>query len=253
MEDWKARDLAIEEHVADNYDKLYDSTRFAHLMYDSFVTEVLKRTEKGPVLELACGTGAVTKRLKAGAPSITTYCMDFSPKMLAIAKSRCDHCLQGDLEELSYGGKFFQTIYVHSALHHFQSFDKIFQGVYRIMKDNGYFVIQEPNEDMADTTFLKLLRSGVRKLRVKSYTDLSHLEGDTKPSDHHGKIYAKDIVEALQQNGFEVLISKEMFFATAYLRQFDSSLVFKLAKILDKVISLPRGYMFLIVARKARS
>ena len=51
--------------------------------------------------------------------------MDYSIKMIEIAKTRCQYFVQSDMESLPFQESSFDIVYVHSALHHFPLLSRI--------------------------------------------------------------------------------------------------------------------------------
>ena len=86
-----------------------------------FLLDKIPDLEKGPILDVACGTGVITGKLaaKSGQPVLG---MDLAPKMIEIAKEKYGHApsisfLTQDFYE--YEGAPCQTIVIHNAYPHF--------------------------------------------------------------------------------------------------------------------------------------
>ena len=111
--------------------------------------------------------------------------MDYSFKMLEIAKTRSQYFVESDMESLPFQESTFDIVYVHSALHHFPLLSNIMREVKRILKPKGLFIIQEPVIcNLKDDIIQRYIRYFFRKIGTKIYDDFSHLE--LIPSDHHG-------------------------------------------------------------------
>jgi len=250
---WKLQDLAVENAVAANYDLLYNNTRFAKHMYGSFGDFVLQYATNGKVLELACGTAILSQIIMSKAHALESHCMDFAPRMLEVAKTRCDNCVQADLESLSYVDESFEIVFVHSALHHFPRLDDIFMEVKRILKSGGYLIIQEPNlSRISKDTVLRILTFALRTIGTRQYPDLSHLEGGHQPSEHHGLLSMDKVRKSLEKTGFMVDKMGYRYYASAILKGFDNKLAHAIGLLLDPLYTnkYKDGYMFFVVSRK---
>jgi ubiquinone/menaquinone biosynthesis C-methylase UbiE len=246
---WKEQDRAAEDATAEIYDYLYNRTRFAQENYANFARTIANyaTTAGDRALELACGTGTVTqlvRQLTKG--KLTHYCIDHSPKMIEIAQRRCAHCYVADMEDLPFDDRYFDTLFVNSALHHFPSLEKVYSEAYRVLEHGGYFLIQEPNAHHIQKDALARALSFLFKKTAKKYPDVSGME--VKPSDHHAPITLGAIVEPLKAAGFHVASYEYRYYASYIF----SALAHKIGRMLDKSYIRKRqdGYMNVVIARK---
>ena len=249
-ESWKLEDRQAEDSTALHYDHLYDRTLFAKAMYHDFSEKVKTKIQCGKVLELGCGTAVISNILSTYG-IIERYCIDFSWKMLQIAKSRCSNCIQADVESLPISDSTFDLVYVHSVLHHFPSLQDIISEVKRILLPGGYFIIQKPNShNLQKDLFLRICSFLIRKLNTKQYEDLSKLE--IKPSDHHAPIRMDRIIKSMEEVGFQILEKKYKYYSSQILSGYDSIFVHKLGRLFDSyyVNKKNDGYMFLLIGKK---
>lgn len=248
---WKLQDLALEDAIADIYDKLYHTTRFSDYMYRSCVSLISETTHTGEtVLELACGTATITQMLQQTRPDLKCHCMDLSEGMLRIASKRCPDCTRSDMESLPYRDNSFGTVVVHSALHHFPELDKIFSEVKRVLQKGGHVIIQEPNKKTLQKAFsLRVLNFMAQSLGIKRYPDLSYLETG-QPSEHHGLLDMDRVVDSLAKTGFEIAKADPVFYSSAYFRQLDSRVMHEAGKLADRfyIRRFHGGYMFHVLA-----
>jgi ubiquinone/menaquinone biosynthesis C-methylase UbiE len=272
---WKHRDRYVEDYMAQNYDYVYNRTFFAKAMYSDFVKEIRNKLEKSSiykknenvkekretkkVLEIGCGTAIIAKLLSTDKQfnhtdnEVEVYCMDYSFNMLEIAKTRCEYFVESDMESLPFQESSFELVYVHSALHHFPLLSTIMREVKRILKPKGLFIIQEPGIcNLKGDIFLRYLTVFLRKIKTKTYDDLSHLE--LIPSDHHGPLSVKKLVSEIEESGFIIEDKKYKYYASTWLSQFNSFLAYFIGKILDKyyIHKYSDGYLFLIVGRNKK-
>lgn len=100
--------------------------------------------EKGTVLELACGTGEITRRLMKSGYQVTGT--DLSEDMLAIAREKCTGevlLLHQDMRELELFGEVDAVVCAGDGMNYLssiQEFEKVVAGVYRYLKKDGVFL-----------------------------------------------------------------------------------------------------------------
>ncbi|MDE1816524.1 MAG: class I SAM-dependent methyltransferase [Thaumarchaeota archaeon] len=249
MESWKLEDRQAEDSTAGIYDHLYHRTIFAKSMYGDFAQSIVSRTQKGKVLELACGTAIISNILPS--QKLERFCVDFSWNMLQIAKSKCQNCLQADIDYLPILDSSFDVVYIHSALHHFPNLLGIFKEVKRILKGGGYFIIQEPNShNLRKDSFLRICSFLFKILKTRRYEDLSHLE--IKPSEHHGTLKIDAVLPLLETLDFAILEKGYRYYSSQILSGYDSLTAHKVGRFFDKYYVRKKndGYMFLIVGKK---
>lgn len=258
---WKHGDRFVEDHMAKDYDYVYNRTLFAKSMYKDFSKEIakiiasnrLKHPETNKkILELGCGTGIISFLLSDYDKiyNIQRYCLDFSINMLDIAKKRCSSCIQSDIESIPFKKSTFDIIYIHSVIHHFPSFKYIIEEVKRTLKPEGLLIIQEPPASNIKKDFLlRSLAFFFRKIGIKQYEDVSHLE--LKPSDHHAPISYEILINQMTESGFIIEKMKLRYYASRIFSGFDNSMVYNVGRLLDEyyVRKYKEGYMLLIIGR----
>jgi ubiquinone/menaquinone biosynthesis C-methylase UbiE len=269
---WKHRDRYVEDYMAQNYDYVYNTTLFAKTMYRDFAKEIKNKLRKylkdqqqekvkkkrgtKKVLEIGCGTAIIAnllisdKQINHTDKEVEVYCMDYSFKMLEIAKTRSQYFVQSDMESLPFQESTFDIVYVHSALHHFPILSNIMREVKRILKPKGLFIIQEPCIcNLKADIFLSYLTFFLKKIGTKKYDDLSYLE--MIPSDHHGPLSVKKLVSEIEESGFIIEDKKYKYYSSYWLSNNNSFLAHFIGKILDKHYThkYSDGYLFLIVGQ----
>lgn len=258
---WKHGDRFVEDYMAQNYDFVYNSTKFAKAMYKDFSDEIRREVSKRSkintikILELGCGTGIISHLLSNydKVYNIQRYCIDFSFNMMKIAKKRCSYCVQSDMESIPFRDDSFDIIYVHSAIHHFPHFKNIIIEAKRILKPNGLLIIQEPPQSNIKKDFvLRSLAFFFRKIGTRQYEDVSHLE--LKPSDHHAPISFDLLISEMKYADFIIENKKFKYYASRILAGFDSYIAYKIGRVLDGYYIKKHndGYMLLIIGRKKK-
>lgn len=97
-------------------------------------------------LEIGCGTGKNTAWLKTKAKYVTG--LDFSPEMLAIAKSKIKdenvHFVEADItKDWDFTDRTYDMISFSLVLEHVQDLEEIFRKTDKALKANGYVYIGE--------------------------------------------------------------------------------------------------------------
>ncbi|GAA3767891.1 class I SAM-dependent methyltransferase [Terriglobus aquaticus] len=91
------------------------------------------------ILDLGCGDGALTDRMKeSGAEMIGC---DRSPQMLAAAEARGVRTVQADMTALPFAGEF-DAVFSNAALHWTRSQREVLAGVFRALRPDGRFVAE---------------------------------------------------------------------------------------------------------------
>lgn len=96
------------------------------------------------VLDLACGTGTVTKLLSEKGYDVAG--MDISEEMLTVAESKCSGNVQffkGDISDFSLPEKYDFCVCLLDSINHLESIESVkscFSCVHDSLNDNGIFV-----------------------------------------------------------------------------------------------------------------
>lgn len=101
------------------------------------------------VLDLACGTGRIVPKLLDKKAQVTG--IDLSEKMLEIARKKSSKAvfIQGDMEKLPFVEESFDIVIAAFAIVHLKNLKKCFDEVYRVLKDDGIFVLTNINQKKA--------------------------------------------------------------------------------------------------------
>lgn len=125
----------------DRWAGFYD--RFMHSnerLYDEIAGKMKgSLNRKMYVLELACGTGLISRRIVGCVKSLEAT--DFSPKMIAEAKKNTYsarlHFSVQDATALPYAPESFDAVVIANALHILPEPEKVLSEIHRVLKPNG--------------------------------------------------------------------------------------------------------------------
>ena len=104
--------------------------------------ELLNINSGDNILDLCCGTGDLAILAKKDQPQCQIIGVDFSEKMLEIAKRKSNEIqfLQADATNLPFEDNFFDIITMGFGLRNIQNTEKAIIEVYRVLKPNGKFL-----------------------------------------------------------------------------------------------------------------
>ena len=102
---------------------------------------MLKNIDLKKVLLLGCGTGDESRVLKElNAKEIVG--IDISKESIDIAKNTYPNCkfYVSDMHKLPFNDNSFDFVYSSLAIHYSKNPEKVFEEVYRVLKNDGYFL-----------------------------------------------------------------------------------------------------------------
>ncbi len=147
-------DSAIQERIADILE-----LRAADPQQVEFLDHYLKSlpfAEQSQVLEIGCGTGAVTRSLARCTCISTVAGVDPSTILLNHARLLSQdyenvQFSQADARELPFDAESFDTVVLHTTLCHIPGPEKVLEEAFRVLQKDGLLVIFDG--DYASTSF----------------------------------------------------------------------------------------------------
>lgn len=112
-------------------------------LYDKIAVQMKKRLNREmQVLELACGTGLISRRIAGSVKSLEAT--DFSPEMIAKAKKKVHsarlHFSVQDATCLPYASGTFDAVIIANALHIVPDPEKVLAEIHRVLKPGGFLI-----------------------------------------------------------------------------------------------------------------
>lgn len=165
LEDTQMNDKAEKKSFWSKYAGIYDGfmkkdTGSYRRMYELIRPVV---TDKN-VLELACGTGLISKNIVSAAESVEAC--DFSPEMIAMAKKDCHsaklHFSVQDMTALPYTSGSFDVVIAANVLHIIDDPEKALSEISRVLAPGGILIA--PTFTHAKMGLTGRLRAGLMKL-----------------------------------------------------------------------------------------
>ena len=169
MKDYKKLSKATFDEQANYYDA--DNTapisKFPKICYP-IVIEELKSAKFDSLLDLGCGTGALTEMIAREFPEAKLAGLDLSDKMIAKAQEkRITNCefMVGDGEQLPYSDNSFEALICVLSIHHHPNSNQTLAEMQRVLKPGGTLIICEMDPPafmrfMYNALILKIVNTG---------------------------------------------------------------------------------------------
>lgn len=135
--------------IAEKYDKFNDlSSLYMHRHWKNQVIELIKEYTHPnfQAMDLCCGTGDISYRILEKTQAEKVYCVDFSDKMLSIAKQRLKgfpnvEIVPGDATKLSqFQTKSIDVVTVGFGLRNVDNIEAALSEIHRVLKPGGIFI-----------------------------------------------------------------------------------------------------------------
>jgi ubiquinone/menaquinone biosynthesis C-methylase UbiE len=137
--------VAFVGSIPENYDRYLGPTLFEPYARD--LVERVRVPHGESVLEVACGTGIVTRRLRDRlSPEVKIVATDLNQSMIdyAARKFRVDENVEwkvADALDLPFGDQMFDAVICQFALMFFPDRQKALAEAYRVLKPEGQFIV----------------------------------------------------------------------------------------------------------------
>jgi SAM-dependent methyltransferase len=92
------------------------------------------------ILDLGCGDGQLTERIRASGTSVTA--IDASPQMVAAARARGIDAQEGSAESLPYPDGAFDAVFSNAVLHWVRGQGEMMAQVRRVLRPGGRFAAE---------------------------------------------------------------------------------------------------------------
>lgn len=142
----RTRSRAAFDAQAATYDKSQQGDH-ARRLYTYVMCEVARAVmdvSTPRVLDLGCGTGALSEQMLAELPSCTLTGVDLSPQMVTCARARLAgraEILLGDAESLSFHDDAFDLVVCNDSFHHYPNPKRAAFHMWRVLTPGGTLVL----------------------------------------------------------------------------------------------------------------
>lgn len=145
--------------ISVNYDKLNDIMSFG--LHKKIKQDVIRHTRLFTIhhspltcLDLCTGTGDLAKILKEKYLEVKIIGVDFSEKMLEIARGKCKkhpdiEFLEADCTNLPFNNESFDLCLISFGLRNIEDMEKALKEIYRVLRPGGIFInidLGKPNK-----------------------------------------------------------------------------------------------------------
>ena len=140
--DKKRQSQQAFDQQAATYDNAIQGSH-ARTLYPYMLQEIT-RARGDRVLDLGCGTGALTAQVLEQDPRRQVTGLDLSEQMLAQARARLGdrvNLVQGDSEHLPFPDRSFDVVYCCDSFHHYPNPAAVIAEVSRVLEFGGVFLL----------------------------------------------------------------------------------------------------------------
>lgn len=203
--------------ISPDYDKLNDIMSFGlHRKIKKDVINILFKLNSSPlnILDLCTGTGDIARLLKEKFPNVRVTGVDFSDKMLEIARDKHSSIefLQADCTQLPFEDNSFDICTISFGLRNIENMEQAISEIYRVLKPGGIFVnidLGKPNK------FFNLFFKPYMYIWVALLGKIFH--GDETPykylaASNENFPHPKKLVEMFEKVGFKDIKIKNYVF-----------------------------------------
>ncbi len=193
----------------------------------ALVQLVEKRFQKGPLLDLCCGTGAIaTLWLRRREIPTEALLLDFCPEMLLIAKERTDRVcpghylsfIEGDAHLLPITSGSIEVVTTAYGVRNLHDIKRVADEVLRVLKPRGTWAILEltrptnPLLRFGHSLYLKTLLPLLGGLSASNQNAYSYLSSSVRSF-----IAPSELLATLQERGFTPIEVRPLLGGTATL------------------------------------
>jgi demethylmenaquinone methyltransferase/2-methoxy-6-polyprenyl-1,4-benzoquinol methylase len=196
--------------ISEKYDFMNNVISFG---FQNFVkTDSIKMLNIKPhenILDLCCGTGDLTKIIKNYYPTAFVTGVDFSDKMIEIAKNKVLNAkfIQADATNLPFPDNTFDAVTMGFGLRNIQNAEKAIEEIYRVLRPNGRFL----HLDFGEKNFLSKIYDKTILSIIGLFTDntfaYKYLINSKKTF-----LTPNDLIKDFEKKGFELIMRKDYIF-----------------------------------------
>jgi len=143
------------------------------------------------ILDAACGSGYSSQLLRDRFAPSRLVSFDLMPEQIRLSRAYPHQSLSfvGNVLSLSLKPNQFDAIFGFGFLHHVLDWKQALRELHAVLKDDGYFVFEEPNGASSEF-FRKYIRFGIPK---------------------EGQFTWPEFLQAMEQTGFRLVDSQKIF------------------------------------------
>ncbi|GIW92520.1 MAG: SAM-dependent methyltransferase [Pirellulaceae bacterium] len=169
---------SMHHHVQQEYERLaaiYDQrwSRYIAMTLNA-VMEVVKLDRQMRVLDVACGTGELERRLLERQPDLDIVGTDLSAPMLRLARAKLPHSatawIQADATWLPLADSLFDLVVCANSFHYFAQPVEALQEMRRVLHSNGVFILVDWCDDYLACKLCSIWLRWTRRAFYRTYS-----------------------------------------------------------------------------------
>tara|TARA_B100000029_G_scaffold189996_2_gene187839 strand:- start:19595 stop:20287 length:693 start_codon:yes stop_codon:yes gene_type:complete len=207
--------------IAEKYDLMnYIMSLGNHKKWEQEIVKSIhfnsNRTNK--ILDIACGTGSLTKEIIKYSSNYKVVGLDFSEGMLKIAKKTISNLILGDSHYLPFKKKHFDHITIAYGIRNFENTTRSLQEIHYVLNNHGTLNILEiikPDNNIKSFIFklgFFILAPLFGLMFSNNFSAYLYL-----PKSSNSFLTEKEIKNLLQKNGFNRISIKKKAFGSVIL------------------------------------
>lgn len=196
--------------IANRYDffnNLMSLSTQRYIKYKSIKNLNIKPHDK--IIDLCCGTGDLSIIIKQIEPQADVTGIDFSDKMLEIAKQKSQNIqyLQGDVTALPYPDNTFDCAVMGFGLRNIQNAEKAVEEAYRILKPGGCFMHLDFGKKNLISKVFDITIPVLTKLFTENYSAYTYLIKSKQIFPE-----PEDLIKDFESKGFKLKKRQDFLF-----------------------------------------
>lgn len=205
------------------------------------------------MLDLGCGLGGITRLVANFFSATEAYGADMNPERLKVAESRGLRTIRVNFEvdELPFPSNYFDLVMSLGVIEHLRYYDNLISESYRVIKEEGYFLLSWPNLGSYVQRIALLLGYQPHDVVVSKEVFVGTIYASGERSGEGGHIHAatlKAIKQLLEYYDFSVVEVKKG--NTSLLEEYSNWT--PLITILDRLCPVSLARRLTIVAKKRK-
>lgn len=196
------------DEISLNYDFLNNIISFfTHIYIKKLALQKLNFTDDHKIIDLCCGSGDISKIIKKINPKTKVIGIDFSSKMLEIAKNKVPDVefIEADILNLPFKDCEFDIAIISFGLRNVENIDLALNEIYRILKFKGIFLNLDFIKGAKIFNLYKIIALFLTKISAKNSAPYKYLINSIE------KYYTLDeLIKKIQNHNFKLLKKKKM-------------------------------------------
>ena len=198
--------------ISEKYDFINNIISFgSHKIIKKLCIKNLDIKPHDNVIDLCCGTGDLSFFIKKQQPYATVTGIDFSSKMLDIAKDKIPDVkfIQGDVTNLPFDNSNFDFAVIGFGLRNINTPEKAIEEIYRVLKLNGKFLHLDFGEkNLLNKFFDKIVLSFINLFTENTFAYKYLIESKK------AFLTPEDLIKDFESKGFKLYRRKDYVFKT---------------------------------------